>query len=56
MYDLEEIDKIPGAFKTLRVDRVLEDRQEIWDAPALFGLVLLALFGEWVLRKKYRMV
>jgi hypothetical protein len=39
-----------------RVARVLEDRQEVWNAPVIFGGVLCALFLEWVLRKKFRMV
>lgn len=56
VFDLEDAVIIPTAFKTKRVARVLEDRQEIFDAPAIFGTVLLALFVEWVLRKKFRMV
>jgi len=34
----------------------LEDRQEIWDAPILLATVLIALFAEWIFRKKFRMV
>jgi hypothetical protein len=47
---------IADAFKTRRVARVLEDRQEIWNAPIIYGLVLLALILEWVLRKRVRLV
>ena len=50
------IDRVADAFKIKRVARVLEDRQEIWDAPLLFATILLALFLEWILRKKFRMV
>jgi hypothetical protein len=39
-----------------RVARILEDRQEIWNAPLIFITILLALFAEWILRKRYRMV
>jgi hypothetical protein len=56
VFSLSQADEIPRAFKTLRVARTLEDRHEIWDAPILIGTILAALFGEWVLRKKYRMV
>jgi len=56
VFELDQIDQVPDAFKTKRVGRILEDRQEIWDAPILFGAILAALFAEWVLRKKYRMV
>ncbi len=56
VFTLDQLDEIPSAFKTRRVTRVLEDRQEIWDAPILFSTILLALFAEWILRKKFRMV
>jgi hypothetical protein len=56
VFDLDHADQIPAAFKVHRVARILEDRQEIWNAPLLFGGVLLALFVEWVFRKKFRMV
>jgi hypothetical protein len=56
VFDLTEVDKIPAAFKVRKVARVLEDRQEIWNAPIIWGGILLAIFTEWVLRKKFRMV
>lgn len=56
VFEMDQLDQIANTFKTKRVARVLEDRQEIWDAPLLFGAILTALFAEWVLRKKYRMV
>lgn len=56
VFDLTQLDRVPAAFKTHRVERKLEDRQEIWHAPILWSTVLLAIFIEWVLRKKYRMV
>jgi hypothetical protein len=56
VFDLEDVDKVASAFKVHRVARVLEDRQEVWNAPVIFGGILLALFAEWVLRKKFRMV
>ena len=52
---LTEKEKLPGAFSVQRVDRTLEHRDEIWNAPILFGSVVLLLTIEWLLRKKYRM-
>ena len=56
MFDPSQADAIAAAFRVRQVARTLEDRQEIWNAPLIFGCVLLAIFMEWVLRKKYRMV
>jgi hypothetical protein len=56
VFDLSELDKVPGAFHVGRVARVLEDRQGVFNAPILFGFVLLCVFLEWVLRKKVRLV
>jgi hypothetical protein len=56
VFDMSQADQVPAAFKIRKVARVLEDRQEIWHAPLIWGGVLAALFAEWVLRKKYRMV
>jgi hypothetical protein len=56
VFGLEDAGKIASAFHVRRVARVLEDRQEVWNAPGLFGGVLAVLFLEWVLRKKLRMV
>ena len=52
---LAEVDRVPAAFSVRQVERVLEYRDEVWDAPLLAGLVLLFLTVEWVLRKKHRM-
>jgi hypothetical protein len=56
VFELDQLNQVADAFRTKRVARVLEDRQEIWDAPVLFSTILLALFAEWILRKKFRMV
>lgn len=52
---LVDADRVADAFTVRQVERVLEYRDEVWDAPLLAGLVLLFLTIEWVLRKKYRM-
>jgi hypothetical protein len=56
VFSLADLSKIPEAFKIRKVARTLEDRQEIWDAPLIFGSVLAAIIAEWVLRKRVRMV
>ena len=56
VFDLTDAADVPAAFKTRRVDRTLEDRQAIWNAPAVYGTLLVALTIEWVLRKRARLV
>ena len=56
VYDLTDAADIPAAFKTRRVDRTLEDRQEIWNAPAVWATLLVALTAEWIVRKRARLV
>ncbi len=55
-FDMSQLEKIPDAFKIKRVGRVLEDRQEVWNAPLLFGVMLLAITVEWLVRKRVRLV
>jgi hypothetical protein len=56
VFDLVDHDQIGAAFATRRLARTEQDRQELWDAPLLFGAVLLVLFIEWVLRKRHQLV
>lgn len=56
VFDLSQAEQIPSAFKIHRIARILEDRQPIFNAPLLFGFILAALFVEWVLRKKCRLI
>jgi hypothetical protein len=55
VFTLADYRKLPSAFKIKRVERVLEYRDELWDAPILFGGLLVLLTAEWILRKKSRM-
>lgn len=55
VFALTEKDKVVDAFTTKEVERPLEYRDEIWDAPILFGSVVVLLTLEWLLRKRYRM-
>jgi hypothetical protein len=56
VFDLDQSAAIPASFKIGKVKRVLEDRQEIWDAPLLCGTIFLLLVAEWILRKRCRMI
>ena len=56
VFDLSNTAAIADAFTIHKVARTLEDPQEIWDAPLIYGLVLLAIILEWVLRKKLQLV
>ena len=55
VFTLAEKEKLPAAFPVKQVERVLEYRDEIWNAPILFGTVVVLLTWEWLLRKRYRM-
>lgn len=56
VFELDQSKQIPTSFAIGKVRRVLEDRQEIWDAPALMGTIFLLLVAEWILRKRCRMI
>ncbi len=56
LYDISETDNIPGIFKIKSVSRLLEDRQEIWDAPLFCGLIMILLLAEWIIRKWHRLI
>lgn len=55
VFALTEKEKVPGAFQVKQVERILPYRDEVWNAPLLFGSVVVLLTAEWLLRKKYRM-
>ncbi len=56
VFDLADARHAADAFKVHKVARTLEDRQEIWDAPLIFSTMLAALFLEWIVRKRVRLV
>jgi cbb3-type cytochrome oxidase subunit 3 len=55
VFSLAEADQVASAFKVKQVARILEYRDEMWDAPLLYGGIVLLLTAEWLLRKRYRM-
>jgi hypothetical protein len=52
---LADYQRVPAAFQVKRVGRLLEYRDELWDAPIVFGALMLLLTLEWLLRKRARM-
>jgi len=55
VFTLAQLAEVPDAFSVKQVERTLEYRHEIWDAPLLFGTIFACLVAEWLLRKIYRM-
>ena len=55
-FDLARRGEIAEAFKIGRIGRMLEHRQEIWDAPVIFGLIFVLLCVEWIVRKRVRLI
>jgi hypothetical protein len=56
VFDLVDVRRLDEAITMREVTRTLESRDELWDAPLLFAIIVLSLTVEWVLRKLYRMV
>jgi hypothetical protein len=56
VFDLVDVRRLDDAITMREVTRTLESRDELWDAPLLFAIIVLSLTVEWVLRKLYRMV
>lgn len=54
--DATRLREVPDSFVVGEVTRVLEDRQEIWDAPILWVGLFLLLVIEWVARKRVRLI
>jgi len=55
VFTLAEHDQVADAFQIKQVERILEYRDELWDAPLLFGGLVVLLTAEWLLRKRFRM-
>ncbi len=56
VFEVSDLARLDAAIPTREVTRTIETRDELWDAPLLFALVVLGLSAEWVLRKLFRMV
>ncbi|HZW30331.1 MAG TPA: VWA domain-containing protein, partial [Isosphaeraceae bacterium] len=56
VFDLADVRRLDEAITMREVVRTLETRDELWDAPLLYSILVVSLTVEWVLRKLYRMV
>ena len=56
VFDLAGVDRLDESIPIREVTRTLEDRDELWDAPLLYAIIIMGLTSEWVLRKLFRMV
>jgi hypothetical protein len=56
VFDLAEVGGLDDSIALREVTRTLETRDELWDAPLLYAIIILSLTVEWVLRKRFRLV
>ncbi len=54
--DVAEVSKLDSSIAMREVTRTVEQRDELWDAPLLYAIVILGLTAEWISRKMFRMV
>ncbi|WP_152049489.1 VWA domain-containing protein [Tautonia marina] len=54
--ELTDIERLDELISMREVTRTLEARQELWNAPLLAALLMIALTSEWIIRKLVRMV
>ncbi len=55
VFSLAQMGDVPEAFTVRQVERSLEYRHELWDAPLLAAVIFGCLVCEWLLRKIHRM-
>ncbi|MFT5523083.1 MAG: hypothetical protein ACI9HK_001027 [Pirellulaceae bacterium] len=56
VFGLHETDLMAGEIRMGQVDKLVEDRNEIWNAPIFFVVIVLGLTVEWILRKRFQLV
>jgi hypothetical protein len=54
--DVAEVRKLDESIAMREVTRTLEQRDELWDAPIFYAIIILGLTTEWISRKIFRMV
>ena len=54
--DVAEVRKLDESIAMREVTRTVEQRDELWDAPLLYAIIILGLTAEWISRKIFRMV
>ena len=55
LFTLADAREIPAAFPIREVERLIQYREELWDAPLWMIVIVGLMTTEWVLRKLYRM-
>lgn len=56
VFDLTEVDQVASSFRVGKIEKLQEDRSEVWNAPILFGFIVIGLTTEWLIRKRYQLV
>jgi hypothetical protein len=56
VFDLPGLNRLDDAIAMREVTRTLEERDELWNAPLLYAIIILGLTAEWISRKVFRMV
>jgi hypothetical protein len=54
--DLAELRNLDESIPMREVTRIVEQRDELWDSPLLYAIIILGLTAEWISRKIFRMV
>jgi hypothetical protein len=54
--DVAEVRKLDESIAMREVTRTVEQRDELWDAPIFYAIIILGLTTEWISRKIFRMV
>jgi hypothetical protein len=54
--DVSEVRKLDESIAMREVTRTIEQRDELWDAPVFYAIIILGLTAEWISRKIFRMV
>jgi hypothetical protein len=54
--NIPDLSKLDSLIPLREVTRTIEERDELWDAPLLYAIIILGLTVEWVSRKLFRMV
>jgi hypothetical protein len=54
--NVPDLSKLDSLITLREVTRTIEERDELWDAPLLYAIIILGLTAEWVSRKLFRMV
>lgn len=55
VFTIVDANEIPAAFTIKEVERLIQYREELWDAPLWMLVIVTLLTIEWVLRKTYRL-